>query len=324
MPTLFRARPVMLAVLVLAPAASLAQPASPGLAAALRAARPGETLRLPAGEFFECGVVVQDGLVIEGAGMDATVLSDQTCEGKAVLVIRGRGVVVRDLTLARARVPDGNGAGIRAEGEDLTVERVRFDNNQVGIMAGGMFRGRMNIRDSVFQRDGVTGGERPMAAILVQGGSLLRLERVRVEEGRGGAALISDAEFTDIRGGAFLRPAAPRGATLQVSRGLRLEGAQLEAGLMPSGQLAAVLALGGAGPLTLQGNRMAGQGALLLNWSGATPSLANNQLERGAEYQSSAGSWRHWASTTLRGGYAAARRLAGRARNMVKQMLSLS
>jgi hypothetical protein len=131
----------------------------------------------------------------------------------------------------------------------------------------------------------------------------------------------SDAALTEISGGAYLRAAAARGATLQVSGALRLEGAQLEASPLPSGRLAAVLALGGAGPLSLTGNRMTGQGVLLLNWSSARPELGNNQLERGAEYQSSAGSWRNWASTNLRAAYAGARHLAARVRDLLKWML---
>src|SRR5690349_23064105 len=159
MRTSLLARLGVLALLAAPPGTALAQPAEdasafPGLAAALRAARPGETIRLPPGEFYECGVVVQDGLVIEGAGAGATVLTDQICEGKALLVIRGRGVVVRDLTLARARTLEENGAGIRAEGRDLLLERLVFDNNQVGVLAGDGFRGRLDIRGSRFLHQG--------------------------------------------------------------------------------------------------------------------------------------------------------------------------
>ena len=53
-------------------------------------------------------------------------LTDKTCQGKALLVIDGNNDAVRNLTLERARVPDGNGAGIRAEGGNLTVSGVAF------------------------------------------------------------------------------------------------------------------------------------------------------------------------------------------------------
>ena len=44
-------------------------------------------------------------------------------------------ITIRNLTLTRARVADFNGAGIRAEGGDLTIEHVRFIDDQDGILA---------------------------------------------------------------------------------------------------------------------------------------------------------------------------------------------
>ncbi len=50
-------------------------------------------------------------------------------------MIYGSNVTVRDLTLSHASVPDQNGAGIRAEGTNLTVTRVHLIDNQDGILA---------------------------------------------------------------------------------------------------------------------------------------------------------------------------------------------
>ena len=61
---------------------------------------------------------------------------------------------MRNLTLTRARVPDGNGAGIRAEGRNLLVERVRFIDNQNGILAADQPEGELIVRDSEFVRNG--------------------------------------------------------------------------------------------------------------------------------------------------------------------------
>ena len=58
------------------------------------------------------------------------------------------------MTLTRARVPDNNGAGIRAEGRDLTLEHMRFINNQNGILSGAQ-GGTITIRDSLFDHNGV-------------------------------------------------------------------------------------------------------------------------------------------------------------------------
>ncbi len=110
----------------------------PGLAyslpsQAIAAARSGDTIAIHPGTYFDCAVVRQDRLVIEGTG-PATILTDKTCQGKALLVIDGSNVTLRNLTLRRARVADQNGAGIRAEGGNLVVENTKFINNENGIL----------------------------------------------------------------------------------------------------------------------------------------------------------------------------------------------
>jgi hypothetical protein len=101
---------------------------------AIAAAENGDDIRIGGGQYFDCAIVKQDDLTIEGVGPDV-VLTDKTCAGKAILVIDGSRITVRNLTLQRARVPDRNGAGIRAEGGDLTVENARFINNENGILS---------------------------------------------------------------------------------------------------------------------------------------------------------------------------------------------
>ena len=43
-------------------------------------------------------------------------MTDTTCQGKAILVIDGNNVTVRNLTLLRARVPTGTGPGFALKG----------------------------------------------------------------------------------------------------------------------------------------------------------------------------------------------------------------
>ena len=74
-------------------------------------------------------------MTIEGTA-SGVVLTDKTCQGKALFVIHAADVTVRNITFQRARVPDGNGAGIRAEGINLTLENDKFLNNEEGILAG--------------------------------------------------------------------------------------------------------------------------------------------------------------------------------------------
>ncbi len=120
---------------------------------AIAAADNGDDVRIAGGQYFDCAIVKQDNLTIEGIGPEA-VLTDKTCAGKAILVIDGNNITVRNLTLQRARVPDRNGAGIRAEGGDLTIENVRFINNENGILSADNPAASIRITGSSFTGNG--------------------------------------------------------------------------------------------------------------------------------------------------------------------------
>lgn len=166
---------------------------------AIRAAGNGDRIVIDAGEYFDCAVVAASNLVIEGATPDASaMMTDKTCQGKAILVTTGANITLRNLTLARARVPDMNGAGIRAEGRDLTVERVRFVNNQNGILAAPNPDSTILIRESEFLRNGYCS---PCAhGIYVNALKLLRVERSRFAETRQAHHLKSRAARTEVIG----------------------------------------------------------------------------------------------------------------------------
>ena len=56
--------------------------------------------------------------------------------GKAIWVIAGNDVTVENIEFSGARVPDRNGAGIRPEGQNLTVRNCRFYDCEDGILGG--------------------------------------------------------------------------------------------------------------------------------------------------------------------------------------------
>jgi len=94
---------------------------------AIAAAHNGDTVTIAPGTYFDCAMI---------------------------LVIDGSDVTVKNLTLQRARVADGNGAGIRAEGGSLTVDGVRFFNNQDGILAAPNPKATIRILNSNFVDNG--------------------------------------------------------------------------------------------------------------------------------------------------------------------------
>lgn len=128
--------------------------AYPMPSAAAAVARQGDVVRIAPGLYQDCAVWRANGLVIEGEDAERVVIGDRACAGKGVFVITGNDVTVRSLTLRGARVPDGNGAGIRGEGINLAIDRVRFLGNENGILMVGVPRGMLLVRDSSFIGNG--------------------------------------------------------------------------------------------------------------------------------------------------------------------------
>ena len=166
---------------------------------AIRAAQDGDRVVIDPGEYFDCAVVAANNLTIEGAKPDGSaILTDKACQGKALLVTTGRDITIRNLTLTRARVPDMNGAGIRAEGTNLTVERVKFINNQNGILAAGNPASTIIVRDSEFLRNGYCS---PCAhGIYVNALKLLQVERSKFADTRQAHHIKSRAARTEVIG----------------------------------------------------------------------------------------------------------------------------
>jgi hypothetical protein len=113
----------------------------------------GDTVRIAPGTYFDCAIWSADNLTIEGSP-GGTVLTDKICQGKAIFVVHANNVIIRNLTFQRARAGDENGAGIRAEGINLTVERSKFFNNQSGILSGDVNGSSIVIRNSDFDYNG--------------------------------------------------------------------------------------------------------------------------------------------------------------------------
>lgn len=179
------------ATLQVGPGMTFAMPS----AAAMRA-RDGDRVEIAPGTYYDCAVWRSNDLVVEGTGQ-GVVITDKTCQGKGLFVVTGNNVTVHNLTLQRARVPDNNGAGIRAEGRNLTVDGVRFIDDQNGILAAPSPQSTMIVRNSDFERDGVC--RRACAhGIYVDHIARLRVEHSRFFEIRDGHGIKSRAARTEI------------------------------------------------------------------------------------------------------------------------------
>ena len=170
--------------------------------AAAAAARDGDRIAIQPGEYFDCATLEANKLVFEGVG-DASkvVMTDKACGGKGLLITTGNDITVRNLTLTRARVPDGNGAGIRNEGANLNVEGVRFINNQNGILSTAQQPGTISVKGSVFDRNGnCKGGGGCAHGIYVANTALVRIEGSTFTGTKEGHHIKSRARRTEVIG----------------------------------------------------------------------------------------------------------------------------
>jgi hypothetical protein len=160
-------------------------------------AKDGDHIEIAPGLYFDCAVWRVGNLVIEGTG-PGVVITDKTCMGKGLFVISGNNTTVRNLTLTRARVPDMNGAGIRLDSGSLTVDGVKFINNQNGIL-GGSPGTTVIIRNSDFVKNGFC-GDNCAHGIYIEHVDLLRVERSRFFNTQQGHSIKSRALRTEVIG----------------------------------------------------------------------------------------------------------------------------
>lgn len=325
-------RGILLAALLLvaAPAAAATIEVGPtrpleAPSAALAQAQPGDTIAIDPGQYFDCLRVSTPRLTIEGNGGEA-VLTDKTCDGKAIIVADADGLMLRHLALVRARVPDGNGAGIRAEGGSLTVENVRFDNDQAGILAASLPGASIIVRDSRFTDTGLCDYGRCSNAITTGPLALLRIERSRLRGTRGGHQIASAAERTELSD--VLIEDGPKGSAsfqvIQQGGSLLMENCVVEKGPHAALLRGAVLLDGTpAGPLVLRRNHYiddTGQHVpFVLDWSSGSPVLQGNVVSAGSAEVSSSGYLLHRAVGAARTLKQDLHDLASEAKQVVKQ-----
>src|SRR6266481_6379226 len=168
---------------------------APSAAAAV--AKNGDHIEIEPGQYFDCAVWNADNLVIEGTD-SGVVITDKTCNGMGLFVIWGNNITVRNLTLTRSRVPDMNGAGIRLVKGSLTVDTVKFIDNQTGLF-GGSLGTTVAIRNSDFDNNGICAGA-CAHAIYIENVDLLRVENSHFSNTRQGHSIKSRALRTEVIG----------------------------------------------------------------------------------------------------------------------------
>ena len=289
-------------------------------AAAARVVEDGDRVVFDPGEYFECAIWRANGITIEAAmpvGLGSSqppdvVFTDLACGGKASFVIGGNDVTVRGLTFTRIRVPDGNGAGIRAEGRNLTIERCSFTHDQTAILPVEQPTGSLIIRDSSFVANGACDREDCHPSLGAGRLARLRVERSvfrdpragQTESGRlvAGPQIASAAVSTELVDNRIEDGDGASSALVSFSGegSLLMTGNTLELGPRLADAPAALFAGGGWGrvaSLTFRGNTLVNHtghpGVFLLNWTNVSPVLEGNVIGAGDTAVSDSGLWWH-------------------------------
>jgi hypothetical protein len=120
--------------------------------AAFQAAHDGDTILIDAAGNYAGDVCIirPNGLTVRGVGPGRAKLpaNGRDAGGKAIWVTAGSDFTAENIEFSGARVRDRNGAGIRAEGKNLTLRNCRFYQCENGILGGN---GEMLIERCSFE-----------------------------------------------------------------------------------------------------------------------------------------------------------------------------
>ncbi|MDR3538052.1 MAG: right-handed parallel beta-helix repeat-containing protein [Acetobacteraceae bacterium] len=160
-------------------------------------ARAGDRIEIAAGTYADCAVWLAPRVTIVGLDGGATI-TGPSCLDKGLFVVVGSGI--SGLTFRGARDSEHNGAGIRVFGDDLSVTRSRFLDNENGILAGGHADSALVVTDSEFRGNGSCEGACAHGIYAGQAIALLRVERCVFADTRVGHHIKSRARATVVVG----------------------------------------------------------------------------------------------------------------------------
>ena len=167
------------------------------------------TIVIAPGTYRDCATQSAGRVTYRAATPGSVIFDGGICDGKATLVLNGRGSSVEGLIFRNLRVADGNGAGIRAERGDLNVDNSMFLDSQEGILGANDTPQRITIDHSTFAGLGQCDEAVNCShAIYLANRGQVTITRSRFERGTGGhyvklrvpQVTITDNSFDDTAG----------------------------------------------------------------------------------------------------------------------------
>jgi hypothetical protein len=124
-------------------------------------AKDGDVIEVDAGSYFgDVAVWTQNNLTLRARNGRARLIAQgQSAESKGIWVVRGGKINIDGFDFVGAAVSDNNGAGIRFEKGNLSINNCRFLENENGILTSGDANSTLEISYSEFGNNGFGDGK---------------------------------------------------------------------------------------------------------------------------------------------------------------------
>lgn len=134
------------------------------IADAARLARDGDIVEVDAGDYVaDTAVWDRSHLIIRSTGGASRLIAGgASADGKAIWVVRGDRISIRNFHFTGARVASRNGAGIRHESGHLQVIDCAFVDNEDGLLAGNNGEAELTIERCEFGHNGGRAKPQPL------------------------------------------------------------------------------------------------------------------------------------------------------------------
>lgn len=126
----------------------------PSLDAASAALQPGDTLELGPGKYKRPLIIQPNNITLLGKGR--VIFDGAIAEGKGAIVVKGNNFTIKNIECTGIKAPDQNGACVRLEGQNITLDHVYFHNSEEGLLTGNQPENVL-IKDSRFELLGRSG-----------------------------------------------------------------------------------------------------------------------------------------------------------------------
>ncbi len=254
------------------------------IAAAVAAARDGDTVQVQAGSYINDYATIRTKITLAAVGGTVAMASTGVATVAKALLTVTTDASVSGFSFSGMTAIDGTGAGILYQGGALTVSNSLFVGNQNGLLAGAAAGGTVLLQGSEFSGNGNGDGFSHNLSV----GSIRSLTILNsyIHDAAGGAEVRSLAASTTITGSRIQDNAAASAYAIDVVNGgvVSLSGNTIEKGGLST--MAAAVRFGGGtlqagSSLSVSGNTVVGDRAgavLLANQTGVIASVAGNSV----------------------------------------------